>query len=78
MKCAKRNFIFTMVNAVADSKCQYERSEIMAHFESQTVLEIQIRFGRLEKKLYLKNPSVRRWRTPPLAKWRSIHSVFSF
>jgi hypothetical protein len=38
MKCAWRNFIVTMVNAVVDSKCQYERSEIVAHFESQTVL----------------------------------------
>jgi hypothetical protein len=27
-----------MVNAVVDSKCQYERSEIVAHFESQAVL----------------------------------------
>jgi hypothetical protein len=38
MKCAWRNFIVTMVNAVVDSKCQYERSEIVAHFESQAVL----------------------------------------
>jgi hypothetical protein len=37
MKCAWRNFIVTMVNAVVDSKCQYERSEIVAHFESKTV-----------------------------------------
>jgi hypothetical protein len=39
MKFAKRNFIVTTVNAVADSKCQYDRSEIVAHFESQTVLK---------------------------------------
>jgi hypothetical protein len=38
MKCAERNFIVTMVNAVVDSKYQYDRSEIVAYFESQTVL----------------------------------------
>jgi hypothetical protein len=39
MKCAWRNFIVTMVNAIVDLKCQYERDEIVAHFKSQTVLE---------------------------------------
>ena len=38
MKCAKSHFVFTMVNADVDSKCQYDRSEILAYFESQSVL----------------------------------------
>jgi hypothetical protein len=44
MKCAKRNFIVTMVNAVANSKCQYDRSEIVAHFEPQTVLNAEAKY----------------------------------
>jgi hypothetical protein len=49
MKCAWRNFIVTMVNAVVDSKCQYERSEIVAHFESQTVSEHLPRLTDIKK-----------------------------
>jgi WD40 repeat protein len=44
-----------MVNAVVDSKRQYERSEIVAHFESQTVLNPHPPVGSIHESLLSKN-----------------------